>query len=379
MKKIAILGSSGSIGQSTLKVVRNLSHCIEVVALAVHSDIEALEAQINEFHPKIVAVFDEKKAKILSERVGNKTKIVAGLAGIAEVASYSEIEFVVMAIVGMDALAPTLAAINAGKSIGLANKEVLVAAGDIVTNLAKQKKVNLLPIDSEHSALFQCLQSGHVSEVNRLILTASGGPFRNFSDQQLDEVRVEDALNHPNWSMGPKVTIDSSTLMNKGLEMIEAHQLFGLDSQKIEVIIHPQSLIHSLVEFVDGSMIAQMSVPDMVLPIQYALTYPLRKHGILKPFDFTKHPRLDFVAPDFKKFPALELAYSAIREGGSLPCFMNACNEILVHRFLKKEISWKGIIHKLSHLMEDHKIGAPKNLDDLISIDQEARAKAFAI
>lgn len=379
MKKIAIFGSTGSIGVSALSVVKNLKEQVQVTALSAHSNIDKLQRQMEEFNVSLAAVYDEQKGMELATRMGSKAKILVGRDGLVELAAHSCFEFAVMAIVGMQALAPTLAAIMAKKAIGLANKEVLVAAGEIVTKLAKEHNVSLIPIDSEHSALFQCIKNEKKEQIRRIILTASGGPFRLYSAEQLSNITVAQALNHPKWKMGPKVTIDSSTLMNKGLEMIEAYWLFEVSPEQIEVIIHPQSIIHSLVEYIDGSMLAQMSMPDMVLPIQYAITYPERRSGLLEPFDFIKNSRLEFFKPNTSLFPAIECAYESIRKGGSFPCFMNASNEVLVERFLREEISWRQISSKLEALLNKHSIFYPKNLDDLLQVDKEARLQAQII
>lgn len=378
MKRLSILGSTGSIGTSTLKVVRHLPEDFCVTALAAHSNIDLLEQQIQEFSPRIVAVYDEKKAQELRRRVPHLS-IVSGVEGLEEVAAHSDVDFVVSAIVGTMGLRPTLAAIESGKDIGLANKEVLVAAGEMVMRRAREKGVRILPIDSEHSAIFQCLEGHDPSALKKIILTASGGPFRTYSHQQLSQVSPEQALRHPTWNMGPKVTVDCSTLMNKGLELIEARWLFGVEAEKIEVIIHPQSIIHSMVEFIDTSILAQMGTPTMVLPIQYAMTYPERKPSFLPSLDFRQHPQLDFLTPDTEKFVCLRLAQEAAGQEESLPCFMNAANEVLVQRFLEKQISWKEIGQKLEHLMERHQKTPLDQVDTVLGIDSEARVLAQSI
>jgi 1-deoxy-D-xylulose-5-phosphate reductoisomerase len=374
-KRIAILGSTGSIGRQTLDVVRHLPENFRIMALAAHRNIDLLEAQVHEFEPEIVGVYDAEKANELKKRLPH-CKIVTGMEGLLEVASYHASQFVISAIAGTLGLQPTIAAIEAGKTIGLANKEALVSGGALVMKLAKAKGVAILPIDSEHSALFQCLKDEPLESVERLILTASGGPFRNFTQEQLAAITADQALRHPTWKMGPKVTIDCSTLMNKGLEMIEASWLFNLPPDKIDVIVHPQSIVHSMVEFVDGSMLAQMGEPSMLTPIQYALTYPARSLGMLKRFDFLKHPVLQFLLPDKEKFRCLELAYEAIRQGGSLPCYMNAANEILVQRFLNGAISWVEIGQQLEELMAQHKIEPIDSLETILAIDTLARKEA---
>ena len=373
MKQIAIIGSTGSIGTSTLQVVRHLGpEKISVKALAAYSNIDLLEQQAKEFHVDVVAVYDKSKAQELAQRLPG-IKVLAGLEGIEEVASWHNVNFVVSAFTGTLGLRPTLAAINSGKNVGLANKESLVSAGALVMRKVAENKVNLIPIDSEHSALFQCLKGENPREVSRMILTASGGPFREWSMDKLSSITVEEALNHPTWKMGPKITIDCSTLMNKGLEVIEAHWLYDMPYDKIEVVVHPQSIIHSMVEFVDGSMLSQMSQPTMLVPIQYALTYPDRNSGIIPPYDFKKFHTLQFFEPDFQKFRGLALAFEAIRRGGSLPCFMNGANEILVERFLNKEISWVDIGRKLEALFERHKVTQANTLEEILAVDTEAR------
>ena len=378
MKRISLLGSTGSIGIQTLEVIEHLGEEYSVEALAAGTQIDILEQQIQKFKPSLVAVFDDSKAKELKKRVPH-LEIIPGMEGLKAVASLSSSNIVVSAITGSIGLEPTLAAIEAGKDVALANKETLVCAGDLVMNLAREKNVSILPIDSEHSALFQCLQGNDPQSVGRLILTASGGPFRTSSDQDLDQITPKLALAHPTWNMGPKVTIDSSTLMNKGLEIIEAHFLFGIPVEKIDVVIHPQSLIHSLVEYVDGSMMAQVSVPDMRLPIQLALTYPKRVGGTLAPFDFIAHPKIEFFLPDLQKFGCLKLAFEALKIGKSAPCFLNAANEVLVSSFLSGQLSWKGIAKNLEKLMARHRPCALTSVDEVIFSDTEARQFAKEI
>lgn len=378
MKKIAILGSTGSIGESTLKVIRHLGkEHFAVTAIAAHSNIDLLEKQAHEFNPDIIGVYDKDKARELQKRLPNK-KIVGGMEGLEEVASHNNSQFVVSAISGTLGLMPTIAAIKAGKDIGLANKESLVSGGKLVMDLAKQYKVKILPIDSEHSAIFQCLNGENPKQASRIILTASGGPFRHMQKEELAIITVDHALRHPTWSMGKKVTIDCSTLMNKGLEAIEAHWLFDMPIDQIHVVIHPQSIIHSMVEFIDGSMMAQMSETSMIVPIQYALTYPDRMPGIIKPFDFNKYATLQFFEPDVERFRCLDLAFEAMRKGGSLSCYMNAANEVLVNRFIEKEISWLDIGHMLEKLMSNHSIQKIHTIQDVLDIDSQAREEAFA-
>lgn len=376
MKKIAILGSTGSIGQSTLKVVDHLgSEELRVVALAAHGSIDLLETQIRRYRPVVVGVFDIEKAQELARRLPD-VEIIGGEEGVNAVATCAEADMVVSAISGTRGLIPTVAAITAGKDVALANKEPLVSAGELVTGLAQKHGVSLLPVDSEHSAIFQCLQGEARTGVRRIILTASGGPFRQCTDAQLDHMTAEDALKHPTWDMGPKVTIDCSTLMNKGLELIEAHWLFDVAHDDLDVVVHPQSIIHSMVEFVDGSLLAQMGEPTMVTPIQYALTYPRRLPGMLQPFDFCQHGTLEFYAPDTQRFRCLALAKAAIREGGSFPGYMNAANEVLVHRFLDHQFGWRDIAERLDGLMEHHNKIAVGSIEDVEAIDTIARQDA---
>ncbi|NGX58501.1 MAG: 1-deoxy-D-xylulose 5-phosphate reductoisomerase [Chlamydiae bacterium] len=378
MKKISILGSTGSIGTSTLEVVRHLGEGYEVIALSTRQNIDLLEQQIKEFRPKIVSVSDPQKAQELQKRLPSQ-EILTGIEGAIAVATHPETNLVISAMSGVIGLQPTVEAIRAGKNIGLANKEVLVSGGEFVMSLVKKHNVQLIPIDSEHSAIFQCLVGEDSQNIRRLILTASGGPFRDCTATQLEQVTVEQALKHPNWSMGAKVTIDSSTLMNKGLEVIEARWLFDIPSDQIQVVIHPQSIIHSMVEFNDGSIKAQLSEPSMLIPIQYALTYPQRKPGILPPFDFLQSEVLQFHLPDTVKFPCLALALNALKAGGSFPCTMNAANEVLVDRFLQGQIGWMGIGNKLEQLMSRHSSVNIGSIKDLFDIDQAAREEAATI
>lgn len=374
MKQIAILGSTGSIGCNALKVVRHLPN-FRVVALAARENIDLLEQQAKEFQPLIVAVFNPEKAKELKRRLPNQM-IIPGMEGLKAVAACEQADMVISAIAGTLGLQPTVHAIKAKKNVGLANKEALVSGGSLVMRLAKENNIRLMPIDSEHSAIFQCLDGEKKSAINRIIITASGGPFRTFTKEQLEQITIDQALNHPNWKMGPKITIDCSTLMNKGLEVIEARWLFDLAPEKIEVIVHPQSIIHSMVEYQDRSILAQMGVPSMIVPIQYALTYPERAPGLLEPFDFVKNSKLEFYPPDFEKFPCLALAYEAMRQGGSLPCYMNAANEVLVEQFLAGKIGWREIAIHLERLMNRHKIRPADTLEEILDVDVQAREEA---
>jgi 1-deoxy-D-xylulose-5-phosphate reductoisomerase len=377
-KNISILGSTGSVGRNSLEVIRKFKSFFKVKSLSACQNIDLLEEQAREFSPELIAVYDERRAEELRSKLPY-VKIVSGSDGLIEAAQIESADFVIAAISGSIGLIPTIAAIEKGKTIGLANKEVLVSGGEYVTSLVKKKGSKLIPIDSEHSAIFQCLKGEERESIKRLILTASGGPFREYNMSQLDRIGVEEALLHPTYRMGSKISIDSSTLMNKGLEVIEAYYLFSVPLEKIEVVIHPQSIIHSFVEFIDGSILAQMGEPDMKVPIQYALTYPWRKNGEKKKFDFIKNAKLEFFPPDLKKFRSLYLAYEALRLGGSMPCYMNGVNEILVERFLKKEISWKDIAIKLEKLMSSHKIQNMINLEAILEVDKKAKIDAKTI
>lgn len=379
IKNITLLGSTGSIGQNTLNVVRHLGPSnLQIKALAARSNIALLEEQAKEFNPELVAVFDRSKAAELQKKIPH-IPVLGGIEGIAAAASIPSADFAVSAIGGTLGLMPTIEAIKSGKTVGLANKETLISGGELVIQLARERKVNIIPIDSEHSAIFQCLNGQEKGAIRRLILTASGGPFRTYSHEQLKNATVDQALCHPNWTMGRKVTVDSSTLMNKGLEMIEAHWLFGVSIDDIEVVIHPQSIIHSMVEFDDASIIAQLSEPTMTIPIQYALTYPHRVPSCGKPLDFTRSRSLEFFNPDTEKFRCLSLAYDAIRAGGSMPCFMNGANEVLVNRFLEKEIPWTDLSLKLDRLMMAHSIEKITSFEQAVEIDQMARQLAVEI
>ncbi len=374
-KKIALLGSTGSIGVNTLRVARHLSEDVQVVALAAKSNIDLLFAQALEFSPKLIAVFDPDQALLLQKRLP-AIPVLAGMDGLRAVASYAEADFVMLAMTGSAGLLPAVSAIEAGKQIGLANKEALVSGGEWISGLANRKGVALIPVDSEHCALHQCLRAGSPKEIRRLILTASGGAFRDKTEEQLKQVTLEETLSHPNWRMGCKGMVDCATLMNKGLEMIEARFLFDIDPEQVEAVIHPQSRIHSCVEFVDGSVLALMAEPDMILPIQYALTYPQRKVGMFPPYDFFKNGTLNFYPPDKKKFPCLQLALDALKAGRSYPCFLNAANEILVDRFVRREIPFHAIGEKLEKLISSHRPENVLTLDAILSVDLNARELA---
>jgi len=371
MKRIAVLGSTGSIGTQTLDVVRKNSD-LEVVSLAVNSSIDVLEAQIREFGPKIVCVYDEKKAEELRQKVADlPVKVTSGMDGLTECACYETVDIVVTAMVGMIGIRPTIAAIKAKKDIALANKETLVTAGHLIMPLIKEYGVKLLPVDSEHSAIFQCLQGNEMNSVKKILLTASGGPFRGMKRDELAEVTVERALKHPNWAMGRKITIDSATMVNKGLEVIEAKWLFDVDFDQIEVIVHPQSIIHSAVEYTDGAVIAQMGVPDMKLPIQYALYYPNRLQPLSNPLELTKLGQMTFETPDMETFSGLRLAFECGRKGGSMPTVFNAANELAVAKFLNKEITFLQITELIQACVEHHSWIEHPDVDQILATEQE--------
>ena len=371
MKKIAILGSTGSIGTQTLEVVRE-NKDIEVLGLAAGNNIKLLERQIREFHPKMAAVWSEERAKELRENVKDlNIKIVSGMEGLIELSVMEESEILVTAIVGMIGIRPTIEAIKAGKDIALANKETLVTAGHIIMPLAKEYQVAILPVDSEHSAIFQSLQGGQEKALHKILLTASGGPFRQKTREELLNIQVEDALKHPNWEMGRKITIDSSTLVNKGLEVIEAKWLFDVSLDQIEVVVHPQSIIHSMVEYVDGAIIAQLGTPDMKLPIQYALYYPERRFLPGDRLDFAALSKLTFEKPDMETFYGLRLAFEAGKEAGPLPTVFNAANELAVSKFLERKIKYLEIPEIIEHCMQAHKTIADPSVDEILQTEQE--------
>ena len=371
MKKIAILGSTGSIGTQTLEVVR-ANKDIEVTALAVGSNIDLLEKQIREFSPKIAAVWNEEKAKELKDRVRDlDIRVESGMDGLLAVATELGAEIVVTAVVGMIGIRPTIAAMNAGKDIALANKETLVTAGHIIMSLAKEKHVRILPVDSEHSAIFQSLNGETGNKIHKILLTASGGPFRGWTREQMKGVQVEDALKHPNWRMGRKITIDSSTMVNKGLEVMEARWLFGVEMDQVQVVVQPQSVIHSMVEYEDGAVIAQLGTPDMKLPIQYALYYPERRFLAGDRLDFAKLAQITFEAPDFENFHGLSLAYKAGRRGGTLPTVFNAANERAVQKFLDREIGYLTITDMIEAAMEHHTVKENPTVEEILAAEQE--------
>ena len=379
MKKIAILGSTGSIGTQSLEVIRSQPD-MEATVLAAGSNVELLEKQIREFHPKLVCVYKEDAAKLLKQAVADlDVTIVSGMDGLIEAAAFPETQIVVTAVVGMIGIRPTIAAIKAGKDIALANKETLVTAGHLIIPMIKQYGVRLLPVDSEHSAIFQSLMgsspegsTGH--KIDKILLTASGGPFRGWTKEQMKNIRPEDALKHPNWVMGRKITIDSSTMVNKGLEVMEAKWLFDVDYDQIEVLIHPESILHSAVEFEDTSVIGQMGTPDMRLAIQYALTYPQRKKLVNgKSLDLTQLGSLTFKKPDFNRFHALSLAYRAGKTGGSLPCVLNGANEMANLLFREGKIEFLQIEELVEKAMNAHELVKDPTIDQLLDIDQWAR------
>ena len=371
MKKIAILGSTGSIGTQTLDVVREHSDELQVVALAAGSNKERLKEQIKEFHPKLVSLSDEKKAQELKEELaGEQVEVVCGMEGLIEVAGADSADVVVTAVVGMMGILPTMEAIKKGKDIALANKETLVTAGHLIIPMAKEYGVSILPVDSEHSAIFQSLQGEPKAALDKILLTASGGPFRGKSAEFLETVTLEDALNHPNWSMGPKITIDSSTMVNKGLEVMEAKWLFGVDYSQIEVVIQPQSIIHSMVQYVDGAIIAQLGTPDMRVPIEYALFYPERRSLSGDRLDFSKLPQITFEKPDYKVFRGLSLAIEAGKTGGTMPTVFNAANERAVAKFLKGEIKYTDIVRSIEKCMDAHKVSAHPDLEEILATEQ---------
>ena len=371
MKKIAILGSTGSIGTQTLEVVR-ANKDIEVTALAAGSNIDLLEKQIREFSPKIAAVWNEEKAKELKDRVRDlDIRVESGMDGLLAVATELSAEIVVTAVVGMIGIRPTIAAMNAGKDIALANKETLVTAGHIIMPLAKEKHVRILPVDSEHSAIFQSLNGETGNKIHKILLTASGGPFRGWTREQMKGVQVEDALKHPNWTMGRKITIDSSTMVNKGLEVMEARWLFGVEMDQVQVVVQPQSVIHSMVEYEDGAVMAQLGTPDMKLPIQYALYYPERRFLAGDRLDFAKLAQITFEAPDFENFHGLSLAYKAGRRGGTLPTVFNAANERAVQKFLDREIGYLTITDMIEAAMEHHTVKENPTVEEILAAEQE--------
>jgi 1-deoxy-D-xylulose-5-phosphate reductoisomerase len=391
-KRVVILGATGSIGESALKVARDIPERMEIVGLAANSNARKLATQANAVRPKAVCLVDESKIGELRGELEYEPKIFAGESGLIEIACLEESEMVLVAVVGTGGLRPALAAIEAGKDLAVASKEILVMAGEIVMREAEAKGVMVLPVDSEHNAIFQCLDSqgkrptsnvqrptfNVETNVRRLILTASGGPFRQTPAGEFEAITVEQALRHPTWNMGPKITIDSATLFNKGLEMIEAHWLFGVEMKRVEVVIHPQSIVHSMVEFMDGSVLAQLSHSDMCFPIQYAVTWPERVPNSLPPLDFGKLRQLEFATPRYEDFPALNLARRAGDEGGTLPAVLNASNEVAAAAFLDGRITFPRIWQTVEEVMNSHTSVAKPTLDAILRADQWARAEASA-
>ncbi|HUO57366.1 MAG TPA: 1-deoxy-D-xylulose-5-phosphate reductoisomerase [bacterium] len=380
-KKIAILGSTGSIGLSTLKVVQKLKPAFQVVGLTAYRNAKELAKQIKAFRPKMAAILDWRfypELKALTK--GTSTQLLAGEEGLVAVAGESGASLVLSSIVGAAGLKPTLTAIQKGKDIALANKETMVMAGEVVTQAARKSGSKILPVDSEHCAVFQCLAgSEKPSEIHKIILTASGGPFRNLSRKHFSKITLKQALNHPTWRMGPKITIDSATLMNKGLEVIEAHFLFNAPYSKIDIVIHPESIIHSMVEYIDGSVLAQLGTTDMQIPIQYALTYPRRGNSPVNRLDLTKIGRLHFEKPDHGKFPCVDLAYEAGKKGGTYPAVLNAANEVAVNRFLKEEISFNQIPRIIEKTLRKYRPLTNRTLDGILMADRWARQVASTL
>ncbi|MBT8045519.1 MAG: 1-deoxy-D-xylulose-5-phosphate reductoisomerase [Verrucomicrobiae bacterium] len=380
-RKVVLLGSTGSIGTSTLKVAAEIPERMEIIALAANSSVESLARQARDTGVKHVALYDASKESELRAALPGDVTIHLGAEGLLEVSTLADADMVLVAIVGTAGLQPALAAIDAGKDIAVASKEILVMAGELVMNAAAEKGVHVLPVDSEHNAIYQCLHGhqGGEKEVSRLILTASGGPFRNTPAEDLEKVTVEQALNHPTWDMGRKITIDSSTLFNKGLEMIEARWLFGIEMDRIDVIVHPQSIVHSMVEYVDGSVLAQLSNTDMCFPIQYAVTWPDRVTGGMEPLDFAKLAKLEFEEPRYDVFPALNLARRAGDTGGTMPAVYNAANEVAVDAFCDGQIGYTDIWKTVEKVMDIHRVQSASDLGQLLQADLGARSEAQAI
>ena len=374
MKNVVILGSTGSIGKSALDVIRNLRHKYKVSALSANSQWELLAKQANEFKPESVSLADERWIDSLKNNLSdNSVQIHTGADSVREMVSKDDVDIVISAIVGGAGLPAAVEVVKSGKTLALANKEALVMAGGLVVSMAKENGVSIIPVDSEHSAVLQALRSGHRDEVKKIIITASGGPFYNLPKEKLSKVTKEEALNHPTWKMGQKITIDSATLMNKALEIIEAKWLFGLNSTQIEVIIHPESIVHSLVEFCDGSVIAQMGLPDMKVPIQFALTYPHRENGNVQSLDLAKLGSLNFQKPDMDKFPALRLGYEVVEKGGTMGATLNAANEVAVQAFLDRKIKFTDITKTVEHVMKEHNFIKDPTLQDIMNADEYAR------
>jgi 1-deoxy-D-xylulose-5-phosphate reductoisomerase len=380
MKKLAVLGSTGSIGKSLADVVVKNKDKFEIIAMSAYKNVEEIVKQINTFEPKLVAVADYETRNLVKQNIDKKDiEILIGQEGLEAVAEYNDSDMFVSAVVGSVGLVPLMKAIKAGKDVAFANKEAMVMAGDLIMREVCLNSVNFLPVDSEHSAIFQCLEGENTDNINKIILTASGGPFREKSYKDLKNITPDEAAAHPKWSMGRKISVDSATLMNKGLEVIEAKHLFSVNHDKIEVVVHPQSIIHSMVEFKDKSILAQMSVPDMRLAIQYALTYPDRSNLDIESLDFIKMGEFTFCKPDFEKFPCLKLAFDACAQGGSMPAALNASNEVAVDAFLNKEIGFLQISEIVNEILEKEECVYTYNLDEIIEKDKEVRRKTKEI
>lgn len=373
MKKIAILGSTGSIGTQALDIIERNRSYFKIEALSAHNNIELLKEQIDKFKPRVVTVVDKEKAEILKSKISSKTEILVGPGGLKEIASIKNLDMVLVAVVGIAGLEATIAALSTGNDVALANKETLVAGGQLVMNTAKVHGSSIIPVDSEHSAILQCIQGARKKDIKGIVLTASGGPFRGYTREDLEKVTVEDALKHPNWVMGQKITIDSATLMNKGLELIEAKWLFDLDIEQIMVVIHPESIIHSMVEFIDNSVLAQLGLADMRIPILYALTYPERMPSPVESLDLLKLKKLSFEEADLETFSCLKLAINAIEIGGTMPVVLNAANEIAVKKFLDRKIGFNEIASLVKEAMKNHKPINEPVLEDILRVDQAIR------
>jgi len=374
MKNISVLGSTGSIGRSSLEVIDKLSHRFKVVGLTAGRNTQLLEKQVEKFRPKIVSLERKEEAEDLRRKFrGKSIKVTFAQEGAEEVASFSENDIVISAITGIDGLRPTLAAVQEGKKVALANKESMVVAGPLIQDMIRKFGAQLIPVDSEHSGVFQCLAKEEMGNVKKVILTASGGPFFSKSPSEMNDITLEEALNHPRWKMGKKVTIDSATLMNKGLELIEARWLFGLEPRQLGILIHPQSIVHSLVEMSDGSVLAQLSPTDMKIPIQYALTYPEREDSLLPSLDLSEIKALEFYEVDVEKFPIIKLARLALEDGGSFPIALNAANEVAVSAFLEQRIKFMDISDVVTEIVENHQKRKAQSLEDIFDVDRETR------
>ncbi len=374
MKNISVLGSTGSIGRSSLEVIDKFSHRFKVVGLAAGRNTQLLEEQVEKFRPKIVSLERKEEAEDLRRKFrGKSIKVTFAQEGAEEVASFSENDIVISAITGIDGLRPTLAAVQEGKKVALANKESMVVAGQLIQDMISKFGAQLIPVDSEHSGVFQCLAKEEMENVKKVTLTASGGPFLSKSSSEMNDITLEEALNHPRWKMGKKVTIDSATLMNKGLELIEARWLFGLEPRQLGILIHPQSIVHSLVEMSDGSVLAQLSPTDMKLPIQYALTYPERENSLLPSLDLSEIKALEFYEVNVEKFPIIKLARLALEEGDSFPIALNAANEVVVSAFLEQRIKFMDISDVVTEIVENHQKRKAQSLEDIFDVDRETR------